>query len=240
MRQGKQNQHDKIEYMGCMQNADPILCPLSALAFYFFHHWSRDDAEKFSSFQQPEDYYNQYVFSGSVKIPEQPLSYPTQHEWNKKMFQNVKIHSKEITHAPHKQSPQHAELNGVKEAQIRRAGCWNTDAMTDQQSNQSIRQAGILRYLLMQCNAMQQQESISAIYLVPSCDWLQVFQKKERATFFLMHRKCQMRIFVQRYGLRLIFGFIIWKPIILIRQIIRLSGLILQVQDFCIFFVRLG
>ncbi|KAF2186420.1 hypothetical protein K469DRAFT_455732, partial [Zopfia rhizophila CBS 207.26] len=39
MRQGKQNQHGKVEYMGCMRNSDLILCPLSALAFCFFYHW---------------------------------------------------------------------------------------------------------------------------------------------------------------------------------------------------------
>ena len=42
MRQGKQNQHGKVEYMGCIRNADPVLCPLSALAFYFFYRWGRD------------------------------------------------------------------------------------------------------------------------------------------------------------------------------------------------------
>ena len=37
MRQGKQNQYGKIEYMGCIRNADLVLCLLSALAFYFFY-----------------------------------------------------------------------------------------------------------------------------------------------------------------------------------------------------------
>ena len=36
MRQGKTNQHGKLEYMGCLRNIDPVICPLSALAFYFF------------------------------------------------------------------------------------------------------------------------------------------------------------------------------------------------------------
>jgi hypothetical protein len=40
MRQGKRNQHGKIEYMGCIQNIDPVICPLSALAFYLFYCWS--------------------------------------------------------------------------------------------------------------------------------------------------------------------------------------------------------
>jgi len=71
MRQGKQNQHGKVEYMGCMRNVNPIVCPLSALAFYFFYRWGRDDkaSEDFPSFRQPEDYYNTYVFPGSVKVP---------------------------------------------------------------------------------------------------------------------------------------------------------------------------
>jgi hypothetical protein len=46
------------------------------------------------------------------------------------MFQGVGIHSKEKTHSARKQSVRHAELDGVKETQIRRAGRWNTDAMT--------------------------------------------------------------------------------------------------------------
>lgn len=131
MRQGKQNQHGKTEYMGCIRNADPVLCPLSALAFYFFNRWGKDGAQaQFPSFRQPEDYYDLFVFPGSVKVPKRPLSYPTQFEWNKKMFQGVGINAKEKTHSARKQSARHAELSGVEEAQIRRAGRWNTDAMT--------------------------------------------------------------------------------------------------------------
>jgi Centromere DNA-binding protein complex CBF3 subunit, domain 2 len=46
------------------------------------------------------------------------------------MFQGVEIHAKEKTHSARKQSIRHSELRGVSEAQIRRAGRWNTDAMT--------------------------------------------------------------------------------------------------------------
>jgi hypothetical protein len=130
MRQGKQNQHGKIEYMGCMRNVDPILCPLSALAVYLFNRWGKHGAQPFPSFRQPEDYYGHYVFPGSVRVPERRLSYATQFEWNRKMFQGVGIHSKEKTHSARKQSVRHAELGGVSESQIRRAGRWNTDAMT--------------------------------------------------------------------------------------------------------------
>ena len=130
MRQGKQNQYGKVEYMGCMRNVDPVLCPLSALALYFFNRWGKDGAETFPSFRQPEDYYNLYVFPGSVKVPQRPLNYSTQLDWNRRMFRGVGINSKEKTHSARKQSARHAELSGVEEAQIRRAGRWNTDAMT--------------------------------------------------------------------------------------------------------------
>jgi hypothetical protein len=130
MRQGKQNQHGKVEYMGCIRNVDPVLCPLSALAFYFFCRWGRDGAGGFPSFRQPEDYYDLFVFPGSTKVPTRPLSYHTQAEWSRKMFRAVGIHSQEITYCPRKQSARLAELDGVPETQIRRAGRWNTDAMT--------------------------------------------------------------------------------------------------------------
>ena len=78
MRQGKQNQHGKIEYMGCIRNIEPVVCPLSALAFYFFYRWGRQYAQSFPSFRQSEDYYGHYVFPGSIKVPERPLSYRTQ------------------------------------------------------------------------------------------------------------------------------------------------------------------
>jgi hypothetical protein len=130
MRQGKVNQRGKVEYIGCIRNIDSLLCPLSALAFYFFNRWGKAGAQPFPSFRQPEDYYNLYVFPGSVRAPERPLSYATQFEWIRKMFRGVGIHSKETTHSGRKQAPRLAEIGGVPESQIRRAGRWNTDAMT--------------------------------------------------------------------------------------------------------------
>lgn len=77
MRQITQNQHGKVMYMGCIGNADPVLCPLSAVAFYIFTRWGKDGAEMFPSFRQPEDYYNLYVFPGTLKVPQRPLIYST-------------------------------------------------------------------------------------------------------------------------------------------------------------------
>jgi len=51
-----------------MRNANPILYPLSTIAFYFFNHWGKDSTKSFPSFQQPEDYYNLYIFPSSIKV----------------------------------------------------------------------------------------------------------------------------------------------------------------------------
>jgi hypothetical protein len=57
-----------------------------------FYCWSRQYALPFPSFRQPEDYYGHYVFPGGIRVPERPLSYHTQYDWNRRMFQGVGIH----------------------------------------------------------------------------------------------------------------------------------------------------
>jgi len=140
MMNGKLNKHGKVEYMGCMRNANPVICPLSALAFYFFYRWGRDGAEEFPSFRQPEDYYELAVIPGSIKVPGRPLSYRTQRDWLDKMFRAVGINANEITHIERKQSVRHAELLGVPDTQNRRAGRWGTDVMTGVYLSQLPRQ----------------------------------------------------------------------------------------------------
>ena len=125
--------------MGCMRNADPVLCPLSALAFYFFFRWGRDGAEEFPSLRQPEDYYDLAALPGSIKVPARPLSDHTQRDWLDKMYRSVGI-TKRIAHLPRRQSVRHAELIGVPETQNRRAGRWSTDAMTGAYLSQLPRQ----------------------------------------------------------------------------------------------------
>jgi len=55
--------------MGYIRNTNPILYPLSIIAFYFFNRWGKDSAKSFLSFRQPEDYYNLYIFPSSIKVP---------------------------------------------------------------------------------------------------------------------------------------------------------------------------
>ena len=213
MRQGKQNQHGKIEYMGCMRYLDPILCPRSALAFYFFNRWGRYGAQPFPSLRQLEDYYGHYVFPGSVRVPERPLSYATQLDWSKKIFQGAGIHVKEKTHSARKQSVRHADLRGVSEAQIRRAGRWNTDAMTG---------------------------FTSAIYLARLCGRSQAFRNEATAISSPARRRYPTRPSVHGSGLTQTSGSSVWKPTTPTEPTTRSYDSISQVRDLYGSYVRSG
>jgi Centromere DNA-binding protein complex CBF3 subunit, domain 2 len=114
-----------------MRNADPVICPLSALAFYFFDRWGRDGAEEFPSFRQPDDYYSHFVFPETVQEPGRRLSHTTQVDRYGWMLLEGGILWQEKTLMGRKQSVRHAELNNVAEAGVRRPGRWKTEAMTE-------------------------------------------------------------------------------------------------------------
>jgi len=54
--------------MGYMRNTNPILYPLSVIAFYFFNRWGKDGAKSFLFFRQLENYYGLYIFPSSIKV----------------------------------------------------------------------------------------------------------------------------------------------------------------------------
>ena len=100
MRNGKMNKHHKVEYMGAMRNKDVLLCPLSALGFYFFWRWAyvvagsypagKKSAPKpcrrLPSFFQPSDYYDLRAFPGDIDHPEHQWGYEGQREWVNRLF----------------------------------------------------------------------------------------------------------------------------------------------------------
>ena len=69
--------------------------PLSAFRFGLLFLPSTNTRSRFRL--DSEDYYGHYVFPGSIKVPERPLSYHTQFDWNRRTFQGVGIQSKEKT-----------------------------------------------------------------------------------------------------------------------------------------------
>ena len=59
------------------------------------------------------------------------MAYDTQLDWINRMFTGANVTSLKKTHAGRSQGAKYAELNGVNEGRIRRAGRWNSDAMTN-------------------------------------------------------------------------------------------------------------
>ena len=59
------------------------------------------------------------------------MAYDTQLDWINRMFTGAGVTSLKKTHAGRSQGAKHAELKGVNEGQIRRAGRWNSDALTN-------------------------------------------------------------------------------------------------------------
>ena len=57
------------------------------------------------------------------------MAYDTQLDWINKMFIGANVISVKKTHAGRSQGAKHAELKGVNEDQIRRAGRWNSDVL---------------------------------------------------------------------------------------------------------------
>ena len=128
LNQGKTNPFGRLEYATVVRHKEVLYCPMSQLAFYFFYRWECTK-EPPPRFQQRQMWYDLYVLKASLSKP--ALSYETQLEWTNRLFTKAGLRSYKKTHAGRVQGSQDAELAGVPEAQIRRAGRWNTDAMSN-------------------------------------------------------------------------------------------------------------
>ncbi|KAN0085075.1 hypothetical protein V8E54_001542 [Elaphomyces granulatus] len=61
---------------------------------------------------------------------QEQLNSDTAADWSKRLYSVAGLRMSKVSHAPRASGAQIAELNGVAEGQIRRAGCWNNDQMT--------------------------------------------------------------------------------------------------------------
>jgi hypothetical protein len=126
--QGKTNQFGHIEYMGVMRHKEPLLCTISQVAFYLFYRWEFMQ-EPIPQFYQRQQWYNWHLLK-SVQIDKE-ISYRTQLDWINDLFKATNLASKKKTHSGRAGGARYAELSGVDEASIRRAGHWNQDAMSN-------------------------------------------------------------------------------------------------------------
>jgi hypothetical protein len=127
-RESKQNQHGRLETIGALRHKEPLLCVLSSLAFYLLYRWDLTD-EPFPDFATRPTWYGIRLIKRTGGDHLQQLSYTSQRDWIAKAFEQVGIHSSKTTHIGRPSGAKLAELIGVSEEQIRRAGRWNQDEM---------------------------------------------------------------------------------------------------------------
>lgn len=127
-RESKQNQHGRLETIGALRHKEPLLCVLGGLAFYLLYRWDLTE-EPFPDFATRPAWYGIRLIKRTGGDRKQQLSYTSQREWAAKAFQQVGIHASKTTHIGRPSGAKLAELLGVSEEQIRRAGRWNQDQM---------------------------------------------------------------------------------------------------------------
>ena len=125
-RAGKQNQHGRLETAGALRNKNPVICMLGGLAFYLLYRWDMTE-EPFPDLRQRSAWYDIRVIKGSNRT--EAFSYNAQRDWVVKAFQYAGITSRKKTHIGRSSGAKTAELKGISEDQIRRAGRWNQEQM---------------------------------------------------------------------------------------------------------------
>ena len=121
----KTNQFGRLETMGAFRNRDPLVCPLGALGFYLLFRWDLTE-EPFPDFKDRSSWYNIRLLLSAKDHQDvtAELSYSTQLEWISKLFSLIGLCTTKKTHLFRAAGAKMAELLGVKEDQISRAGRW--------------------------------------------------------------------------------------------------------------------
>ncbi len=127
-RAGKQNQHGRLKTIGALRNRKPLTCVLGGLAFYLLCRWDLY-SEPFPNFSSRSAWYNIRLIKKSIGDATAPFLYYSQYEWAARAFKYVGIFSQKKTHIGRSAGAKMAELKGISEDQIRRAGRWNQEQM---------------------------------------------------------------------------------------------------------------
>ncbi|EAQ83148.1 hypothetical protein CHGG_10966 [Chaetomium globosum CBS 148.51] len=127
-RAGKQNQHGQLETAGALRNRRPLICMLGGLAFYLLYRWDLTD-ELLPDFSRRAAWYDIRLLKSYGSDRTAALSYNSQRDWVVKAFGYAGVTSQKKTHVGRSLGAKTAELKGVSEDQIRRAGRWNQEQM---------------------------------------------------------------------------------------------------------------
>jgi hypothetical protein len=119
MRQGKTNQHGRMEYGSALRHRDPHACLIGALAFWFFWRWQIEKQdERFPSFVKSEDWYDIKILRRSAKEVKGEISPQTANDWTRRYYNRCGIKTSKASHAPRVAGSQNADLSGVAEGQV--------------------------------------------------------------------------------------------------------------------------
>ncbi|KJZ69682.1 hypothetical protein HIM_10929 [Hirsutella minnesotensis 3608] len=127
-RAGKQNQHGRLETAGAYRNRNPLICILGGLSFYLLYRWDLG-TEPFPDFSRRSSWYDIRLIKGNGAGRTAAFSYNSQRDWVVKAFAYAGITSQKKTHVGRSSGARTAELKGISEDQIRRAGRWNQEQM---------------------------------------------------------------------------------------------------------------
>ena len=126
----KNNQFGRLETMGAFRNKDPLICPLGALGYYLLLRWDLTE-EPFPDFTDRSRWHNTRLLLSAKDHQDvtAELSYSTQLDWITKLFSLIGLHTTKKTHLFRAAGAKMAELLGVREDQISRAGRWTYSQM---------------------------------------------------------------------------------------------------------------
>lgn len=127
LNQGKTNQFGKKELGACLRNKEVSICPHSALALFLFSRWHIKN-EPFPDMISSRSWFDIKLVPGRGGSTTE-ITYQTHLKCFKECFAALNINTKKITHINRGSGARMAELGGASEADIRRLGRWNTQAM---------------------------------------------------------------------------------------------------------------
>ncbi|KJZ69364.1 hypothetical protein HIM_11246 [Hirsutella minnesotensis 3608] len=105
-----------------------LICILGGLSFYLLYRWDLG-TEPFPDFSRRSSWYDIRLIKGNGAGRTAAFSYNSQRDWVVKAFAYAGITSQKKTHVGRSSGARTAELKGISEDQIRRAGRWNQEQM---------------------------------------------------------------------------------------------------------------
>ncbi|POM80479.1 Hypothetical protein PHPALM_1680 [Phytophthora palmivora] len=122
------NQYGRREFGSCIRHTNVEVCPIGALALYFFFRWYVQ-MESIPDFLQPQKWYDVKVLRSGKEPTTTAVSYRANYDATAKAFTSLNMYSKAKTQAARGSGSRMAEVAGATDSQIRRLGRWNASAM---------------------------------------------------------------------------------------------------------------